>query len=125
MIPSGRLLNFPEEMFRNEASPAPANDPKVDPKLFIDIKRANNVPSIPGGHSCPDSMRNGINLQRQERKNIRLQQHKHSISDYLASERMHFYEVLDRKKISKKNTSRFDCQDLLVITDFDKRGEKL
>lgn len=74
MIPSGRLSNVPEEMFRNEASPAPANDPRVDPKLFIDIKRANKVPSIPGGHSCPDSMRNGINLQRKKETNERLQQ---------------------------------------------------
>lgn len=63
VIPKGRLSNDPEEMFRNEASPAPTNDPRVDPKLFMDIKRANKVPSIPGGQSCPDKMRNGMNLQ--------------------------------------------------------------
>jgi hypothetical protein len=50
-------------MFNMEANPAPTNDPIVVPKLFIDMKRANNVPSIPGGHSCPDKIRNGINLQ--------------------------------------------------------------
>lgn len=62
-IPIGRLSNDPEEMFRNEASPAPTNDPIVEPRLFIDMKRANKVPSIPGGQSCPDKIRNGINLQ--------------------------------------------------------------
>lgn len=61
--PKGRLSKEPEEMFRTDATPAPTNDPNVDPKLFIDIKRANRVPSIPGGHSCPDKIRNGINLQ--------------------------------------------------------------
>lgn len=63
-IPRERLSKEPEEMFKAEANPAPTNDPNVDPKLFIDIKRANRVPSIPGGHSCPDKIRNGINLQR-------------------------------------------------------------
>ena len=61
-IPSRRLSKEPEEMFSTEANPAPAKDPNVDPKLFIDIKRANRVPSIPGGQSCPDKIRNGINL---------------------------------------------------------------
>lgn len=50
-------------MLRIEANPAPTNDPIVEPKLFMDIKSANKVPSIPGGQSCPDRMRNGINLQ--------------------------------------------------------------
>jgi hypothetical protein len=62
-MPKPRLSKEPEEMFKIEASPAPMNDPKVDPKLFMDIKRANKVPSIPGGQSCPDKIRNGINLQ--------------------------------------------------------------
>lgn len=57
-------------MLKTEAKLAPTNDPIVDPKLFIDIKRANNVPSIPGGHSCPDKIRNGINLQIMEKKYI-------------------------------------------------------
>lgn len=63
MIPKARLSKDPEEILKNEANPAPANDPNVDPKLFIDIKRAKRVPSIPGGHSCPDKMRNGMNLK--------------------------------------------------------------
>ena len=62
-MPTRRLSKEPEEMFNIEANPAPTNDPKVDPKLFIDIKRANKVPSIPGGQSFPDKIRNGINLQ--------------------------------------------------------------
>lgn len=61
-MPKRRLSKEPDEMFRTEATPAPKKDPNVDPKLFIDIKRANRVPSIPGGHNCPDKIRNGINL---------------------------------------------------------------
>lgn len=61
--PRSRLSKEPEEMFRTEAKPAPMNDPNVDPKLFIDMKRANRVPSIPGGQSCPDKIKNGINLK--------------------------------------------------------------
>ncbi|KAK8507344.1 hypothetical protein V6N12_072611 [Hibiscus sabdariffa] len=49
-------------MFKIDANPAPTNDPTVEPKLFIDIKSANSVPSIPGGQSCPDKIKNGINL---------------------------------------------------------------
>lgn len=62
-MPKIRLSKEPEERFKIEANPALTNDPRVDPKLFIDIKRANKVPSIPGGQSCPDKIRNGINLQ--------------------------------------------------------------
>lgn len=62
-MPKLRLSKEPEEMFKIEANPAPMNDPKVEPKLFMDMKRANKVPSIPGGQSCPDKIRNGINLQ--------------------------------------------------------------
>lgn len=58
-----KLLKEPDDMLKIEAKLAPPNDPIVVPKLLIDIKRANNVPSIPGGHSCPDKIRNGINLQ--------------------------------------------------------------
>lgn len=50
-------------MFRIEANPAPTNDPTVEPKLFIDMKRANRVPSIPGGQSFPDKIKNGMNLK--------------------------------------------------------------
>lgn len=62
-MPNSRLSKDPDDRFKNEASAAPANDPSVEPKLFIDIKSANKVPSIPGGHNWPDKMRNGINLQ--------------------------------------------------------------
>lgn len=62
-MPKRRLSNEPEDMLKTEANVAPPNDPNVDPKLFIDMKRANKVPSIPGGQSCPDKIRNGINLQ--------------------------------------------------------------
>lgn len=61
-IPRRRLSKEPEDMFKNEAKPAPMNDPRVDPRLLIDMNRANNVPSIPGGQSCPDKIRNGMNL---------------------------------------------------------------
>jgi hypothetical protein len=71
-MPKPRLSKDPEERFKIEANPAPTKDPSVEPKLFIDIKRANSVPSIPGGHNCPDNIRNGINLQRQTR-NVRKQ----------------------------------------------------
>lgn len=49
-------------MFSAEAKAAPKNAPKVEPKLFMDIKSAKRVPSIPWGHSRPESIRNGINL---------------------------------------------------------------
>ena len=62
-MPKRRLSKEPEDMLKTEANVAPPNDPNVDPKLFIDMKRANKVPSIPGGQSCPDKIRNGINLQ--------------------------------------------------------------
>lgn len=62
-MPNRRLSKDPESMFNIEAKPAPTKDPIVVPKLFIDMKRANNVPSIPGGHSRPDKIRKGINLQ--------------------------------------------------------------
>lgn len=61
-MPKRRLSKDPEEMFKIDANPAPTNDPTVDPKLFIDIKRAKSVPSIPGGQSCPDKIKNGMNL---------------------------------------------------------------
>lgn len=63
MMPKRRLSNDPESMFNMDAKPAPTKDPSVDPKLFIDMKSANKVPSIPGGQSCPDKIRKGINLQ--------------------------------------------------------------
>lgn len=62
VMPKRRLSNDPDEMFKSEANPAPTNDPTVEPKLFIDMNKAKRVPSIPGGHSCPDKMRNGMNL---------------------------------------------------------------
>lgn len=62
-IANNKLSKEPDDMLNTEAKLAPPNDPIVDPKLFIDIKRANNVPSIPGGHNCPDRIRNGMNLQ--------------------------------------------------------------
>ncbi|KAE8677274.1 hypothetical protein F3Y22_tig00111540pilonHSYRG00126 [Hibiscus syriacus] len=61
-MPRRRLSKDPEEMFKIDANPAPTNDPMLAPKLFIDIKSANSVPSIPGGQSCPDKIKNGINL---------------------------------------------------------------
>lgn len=63
VMPTRRLSKDPEEMFKTDANPAPTNDPTVEPKLLIDIKRANRVPSIPGGQSCPDKIKNGMNLQ--------------------------------------------------------------
>lgn len=63
-MPRPRLSKDPEERFKMEANPAPTKDPSVEPKLFIDMKRANSVPSIPGGQSWPDNIRNGMNLQR-------------------------------------------------------------
>lgn len=68
MMPMRRLSNDPESMFNIDANPAPIKDPNVDPKLFIDMKRANKVPSIPGGHSCPDKIRKGINLHFFQKK---------------------------------------------------------
>lgn len=62
-MPKRRLSKEPDDMLKMEAKVAPMNDPNVDPKLFIDINRANKVPSIPGGHSCPDKIKNGMNLQ--------------------------------------------------------------
>lgn len=69
MMPKRRLSNDPESMFNIEAKPAPTKDPTVDPKLLIDMKSANKVPSIPGGQSCPDKIRKGINLQFFPEKN--------------------------------------------------------
>lgn len=69
LMPKRRLSKDPEEMFKTEANPAPTKDPTVAPKLFIDMKRAKRVPSTPGGHNCPDNIRNGMNLllhQKQE-----------------------------------------------------------
>lgn len=63
--PRRRLSKEPEEMFKSEANPAPTKEPNVDPRLLIDMKSANRVPSIPGGHSCPDKIKNGMNLQSQ------------------------------------------------------------
>lgn len=60
--PKRRLSNEPELMFSKEANPAPTKDPTLDPRLFIDMKRANKVPSIPGGHSFPERIRKGMNL---------------------------------------------------------------
>lgn len=62
------MSNDPDEMFKYEANPAPANDPTVEPKLFMDMNKAKRVPSIPGGHSCPDKIRNGMNLQEKFRQ---------------------------------------------------------
>ena len=61
-MPIRRLSKEPEEMLKIEANPAPTNDPTVVPRLFIDMNRANSVPSIPGGHNCPDNIKNGMNL---------------------------------------------------------------
>lgn len=83
-MPKGRLSKEPEEMFKIEANPALTNDPKVVPKLFIDIKRANKVPSIPGGQSCPDKIRNGINLQFiNGLTRLRMKIHKLAVSPHL------------------------------------------
>lgn len=57
-----RLSKEPDEMFKFDANQAPTNELTVAPKLFIDMKSANKVPSMPGGHSCPDNIRNGMNL---------------------------------------------------------------
>lgn len=65
VIPRRRLSKLPEEISRIEARPAPTNALTVEPKLLMDMKSANRVPSMPGGQSCPDKMRNGINLQSQ------------------------------------------------------------
>ena len=65
-MPKKRLSKDPEEMFRTEANPAPTKDPTVEPKLFIDMNNANKVPSTPGGQSCPDKIRKGMNLQNEE-----------------------------------------------------------
>lgn len=62
-MPRRRLSKDPEDMLKLEANPAPKNDPTVDPKLLMDMKRAKRVPSIPGGQSCPDNIKNGMNLQ--------------------------------------------------------------
>ena len=67
-MPKTRLSNEPDERFSSEASPAPVNDPTVEPRLLIDIKSANRGPSIPGGHNWPDKMRNGMNLDGQDQK---------------------------------------------------------
>lgn len=61
--PSTSLSKDSDEMFSSEAKAAPKNDPNVLPRLFIDMNRAKRVPSIPGGQSCPERIRNGIILQ--------------------------------------------------------------
>lgn len=63
-MPRARLSKFSEEMCRTDASEPPAKELRVDPKLFTDMKRAKSVPSIPGGHSWPDSTKKGINLHK-------------------------------------------------------------
>lgn len=67
-MPRGRLLKEPEEISNIDANQAPTNEPTVFPKLFIDMNRANKVPSMPGGQSCPDKIRNGINLFLDQKK---------------------------------------------------------
>lgn len=52
-------------MFKNEAKPAPKRLLTVPPKLCIDMNKAKRVPSIPGGHSFPEIIRNGIRLHQQ------------------------------------------------------------
>lgn len=59
-------------MCRAEANPAPKSELSVAPRLFMDIKRAKSVPSIPGGHRRPEMIRNGINLQEYKRHKQRL-----------------------------------------------------
>lgn len=56
------MSNCAVERFKADAIAAPRNEPSVEPRLLIDMKRANSVPSIPGGQSCPDRIRNGIIL---------------------------------------------------------------
>jgi len=56
------LSNCAVEIFKADARAAPRNEPSVEPRLLMDMKRANRVPSIPGGQSCPDKIRNGIIL---------------------------------------------------------------
>jgi hypothetical protein len=62
--PSVRLSNCAVEMFKADVRAAPRNDPSVEPRLLMDMNRANSVPSIPGGQSCPDRIRNGIILTK-------------------------------------------------------------
>jgi hypothetical protein len=64
--PSVRLSNCAVEMFKADVRAAPRNDPSVEPRLLMDINRANSVPSIPGGQSCPDRIRNGIILTKKQ-----------------------------------------------------------
>lgn len=61
-MPKWRLSKELDEMLRSEAKPAPRNEFTVKPRLFIDMKRAKSVPSIPGGHSRPEIIKNGIIL---------------------------------------------------------------
>ena len=61
-MPKWRLPKEFDEMLSSEAKPAPRNELTVTPRLFIDMKRAKSVPSIPGGHSCPEIIKNGIIL---------------------------------------------------------------
>jgi hypothetical protein len=49
-------------MSRAEVNAAPRNEPNVELRLLMDMNRANSVPSIPGGQSCPERIRNGIIL---------------------------------------------------------------
>jgi len=60
--PRARLSNCPVVRFKADARADPRNEPTVEPRLLIDMKRANSVPSIPGGQSCPDRIRNDIIL---------------------------------------------------------------
>lgn len=71
-MPRGRLLKEPEEISNIDANQAPTNEPTVFPKFFIDMNRANKVPSIPGGQSCPDKIRNGINLFLDQKKDTKM-----------------------------------------------------
>lgn len=62
VTPRRRLSKDSDDMFNTEARAAPKNEPNVEPRLFMDINRAKSVPSIPGGHSRPEIIRNGIIL---------------------------------------------------------------
>ena len=66
VMPRRRLSKDSDDMFSTEAKAAPKNEPNVEPRLFMDINRAKSVPSIPGGHSCPEMIKNGIILHVRE-----------------------------------------------------------
>ncbi len=85
-MPRARLSKFSEEMCRTDASEPPAKELRVDPKLFTDMKRAKSVPSIPGGHSWPDSTKKGINLHKYKMAYwIRKESHKTRAYNYVQS----------------------------------------